>query len=55
MYLIFILIGYKSKTNLAKSCYKSCWQEGFKFNTEFNSSNNINKVQIYITKYADII
>jgi len=45
------------KTDLAKSCYKSCWQEE---NTnliykEFNSADDVDKVVADVTKSVDII
>jgi len=32
------------KTNLVKSCYKFCWQEGYKFNRKFDLSDDVDKV-----------
>jgi len=33
-----------SKTDLVKSCYKSCCQKEYNFNTEFNSSDSVDNL-----------
>jgi len=32
------------KNSLVKSRYKFCWQKGYKFNTNFNTSDFVNKM-----------